>query len=53
MEKYKCTICGYIYNPEEGEPSNAINPGVEFADLPDDYICPVCGAEKEDFMEYS
>ena len=53
MKKYKCTICGYIYDPEEGEPSTGINPGVSFGDLPDDYICPVCGAEKEDFMEYS
>ena len=53
MEKYKCTICGYIYDPEEGDPSSGIDPGVAFKDLPEDYICPVCGAEKEDFTEYS
>ncbi len=53
MEKYKCTICGYIYDPEEGDPSSGINPGIAFGDLPEDYICPVCGAEKEDFIEYS
>ena len=53
MEKYKCTICGYIYDPEEGETSAGIDPGVSFSDLPEDYICPICGAEKEDFTEYS
>lgn len=52
MEKYKCIICGYLYDPEEGEPTNGINPGISFEDLPEDYICPVCGAGKEDFIEY-
>lgn len=49
MEKYKCVICGYIYDPSEGEPSSGIAPGTSFKDLPDDYICPVCGAGKEEF----
>ena len=53
MEKYKCIICGYLYDPDEGEPSTGINPGISFDDLPDDYICPICGAGKEDFIEYS
>jgi rubredoxin len=52
MEKFKCQICGYIYNPEDGEPSAGIEPGTMFHELPDDYICPVCGAGKEDFTEY-
>ncbi len=52
MEKFKCQICGYIYNPEDGEPSAGIEPGTPFHALPDDYICPVCGAGKEDFTEY-
>ena len=52
MEKYKCTICGYLYDPEEGEPSTGIAPGISFEDLPDDYLCPICGAGKEDFLEY-
>jgi len=49
MDKYKCVICGYIYDPAEGEPSSGIAPGTSFNDLPDDYICPVCGAGKEEF----
>ena len=52
MEKYKCVICGYIYDPEEGDPSAGIDPGVPFGDLPDNYICPVCGAGKEEFELY-
>jgi rubredoxin len=50
MESYKCDICGYIYDPVEGEPQNGINPGTKFSDLPDDYICPICGAGKDEFF---
>lgn len=49
MESYRCVICGYIYNPSEGDPSGVIEPGVSFRDLPDDYTCPLCGAGKEEF----
>jgi rubredoxin len=49
MEKYKCVVCGYIYDPQEGDPSSGIAPGTSFSDLPADYICPVCGAGKEEF----
>jgi len=52
MKKYKCTVCGYLYIPEEGDPESGIEPGTEFGDLPDDYICPVCGAGKDEFVEY-
>ena len=52
MEKYRCVICGFIYDPDEGDPSGGIEPGKPFADLPDDYICPVCGAGKDEFMKY-
>ena len=52
MESYKCIICGYIYNPEEGDPAGGIEPGISFADLPSDYICPVCGAGKDEFVLY-
>lgn len=52
MKRYKCIICGYIYDPAEGEPMSGIEPGVSFEDLPDDFICPVCGAGKEEFEEY-
>ena len=44
MDKYVCTICGYVYDPEQGDPDNGIDPGTKFEDLPDDYECPVCGA---------
>lgn len=49
MEKYVCTICGYVYDPEKGEPDQGIAPGTKFEDLPDDYICPACGVGKDMF----
>ena len=51
LKKFKCTACGYVYDEEEGDPSNGTDPGTLFADLPDDWVCPVCGTEKEDFIE--
>jgi len=52
MEKYKCVICGYIYDPEEGDDSCGIDPGTLFNELPSDYICPICGAGKDEFLMY-
>jgi len=49
MEKYECTVCGYVYDPEKGDPDNNIAPGTSFQDLPDDWTCPVCGAAKSAF----
>jgi len=49
VRKYWCRICGYEYNPEEGDPDNAVPPGTAFDDLPDDWTCPVCGASKKYF----
>ena len=49
MEKYRCTICGYIYDPANGDPDNGVAPGTAFKDLPDGWVCPVCGAEKDMF----
>jgi rubredoxin len=49
MDKYECTICGYIYDPAEGDPDSGTDPGTAFEDLPDDWTCPECGAGKEDF----
>jgi len=49
MGKYRCTICGYIYNPELGEEDSGIPPGTPFEKLPDDWKCPVCGAHKDSF----
>lgn len=49
MDKYECMVCGYVYDPEEGDPDGGIEPGTPFEDLPDDWVCPVCGASKDDF----
>ena len=49
MDKYVCTVCGYVYDPQQGDPDNGIDPGTKFEDVPDDWDCPVCGASKDDF----
>jgi len=49
MKKYKCTMCGYVYDPQEGDPENGVPPGTAFEDLPDDWVCPDCGVGKEEF----
>lgn len=49
MGKYKCTVCGYIYDPAAGDPDSGIDPGTSFEDLPEDWVCPVCGAGKDAF----
>jgi rubredoxin len=49
MDKWKCTVCGYIYDPAKGDPKNGINPGTTFEEIPDDWRCPVCGAMKKYF----
>jgi len=49
MAKYKCTVCGYVYNPENGDPDSDIKPDTPFEELPDDWVCPVCGASKDQF----
>jgi rubredoxin len=50
MNKYECSICGYIYDPEKGDPDSGILPGTRFEDIPDTWVCPVCGATKADFV---
>jgi len=47
--KYVCTICGYTYNPEEGDPDAGVKPGTPFTDIPEDWSCPICGADKSKF----
>jgi rubredoxin len=47
--KYRCTICDYIYDPEVGDPDNGVEAGTAFADLPEDWVCPECGVEKDEF----
>jgi len=49
MTKYECTVCGYTYDPEAGDPDGGIKPGTPFEELPDDWVCPVCGASKDQF----
>jgi len=51
MNKYRCEVCGYIYDPEEGDPGADIPPGTPFDELPDDWVCPICGVGKEEFTE--
>jgi len=49
MTLYQCKICGYVYDPVEGDPDSGIAPGTAFEDIPDDWKCPVCGVGKADF----
>ena len=49
MGKYVCTVCGYVYDPALGDPDSGIKAGTSFDDLPDDWVCPVCGAGKDQF----
>lgn len=51
MSKWQCTVCGYIYDPDEGDAQGGIAAGTAFEDLPDDWLCPVCGAPKEAFEQ--
>lgn len=53
MAKYECSVCGYIYDPEKGDPESGVNPGTPFENLPDDWVCPICGAGKDEFEELS
>ncbi len=49
MDKYVCTICDYVYDPKVGDPENGVPAGTAFENLPDDWLCPVCGVSKEEF----
>lgn len=49
MQKYVCVPCGYVYDPAEGDPDNGIVKGTPFEDLPEDWVCPVCFADKDQF----
>lgn len=49
MQKWRCTICQYIYDPAVGDPDSGIAPGTRFEDIPDDWYCPLCGAGKDMF----
>jgi rubredoxin len=49
MDKWVCVICGYVYDPAKGDPENGVKPGTPFEAIPDDWVCPDCGASKSDF----
>ena len=49
MDKFECVLCGYVYDPEIGDPEADIEPGTPFDELPEDFVCPLCGAGKDEF----
>jgi rubredoxin len=49
MAKYRCKVCGYIYDPSLGDPDGGISPGTAFEKLPPEWVCPVCGAAQSEF----
>jgi rubredoxin len=49
MKKYRCIICGYVYDPAVGDPDGGIDPGTSFESIPGDWVCPVCGVGKDQF----
>lgn len=51
MKKYVCDVCGYVYDPEKGDPENGIAPGTPFEALPANWACPLCGVGKDEFSE--
>ena len=51
MDKWQCTVCGYIYDPEKGDTAHGVSPGTPFEQLPEKWSCPVCGAPKSQFMK--
>lgn len=51
MKSYVCTVCGYVYDPSVGDEDNGIAPGTAFEDIPEEWVCPLCGATKDVFEE--
>jgi rubredoxin len=49
--KFKCQVCGYIYDPIAGDPDSGVKPGTPFESIPDTWVCPVCGADKSQFIK--
>lgn len=49
MKKYRCVVCDYVYDPAEGDPDGGIAAGTAFEDIPDEWVCPVCGVGKDQF----
>ena len=51
MKKFVCELCGYAYDVKAGDPENGVEPETEFQEIPSDWVCPLCGASKDDFDE--
>jgi rubredoxin len=51
MKKYVCDVCGYIYDPEKGDPDSGVKPGTSFDDVNADWVCPMCGVGKDSFSQ--
>ncbi|MBC8060435.1 MAG: rubredoxin [Clostridiaceae bacterium] len=49
MQRFECVVCGYIYDPTEGDPDNGVEPGTSFESIPEDWVCPLCGVGKDQF----
>jgi rubredoxin len=49
MKRYRCLLCSYVYDPVKGDPENGVEPGTPFEDVPEDWVCPECGASKDEF----
>lgn len=49
MDKYRCIVCDYIYDPVTGDPDNGVPPGTAFEDIPEEWVCPLCGVDKSQF----
>jgi rubredoxin len=50
IQKYRCMVCNYIYDPVVGDPDGGISPGTAFDKIPDSWVCPICGADKSQFV---
>jgi rubredoxin len=50
MKRYRCTVCGHVYDPAEGDPDGGILPGTPFESLPDHWVCPICGVGKSEYI---
>ena len=49
MQKWRCILCNYVYDPAVGDPENGVEPGTPFESIPDEWVCPLCGAGKDEF----
>jgi rubredoxin len=52
MQKWECVVCGYVYDPEQGDPDSGVEPGTAWENVPDDWLCPLCGVGKDQFQPH-